>query len=288
MTSPRVSPLSSFEVEVEALSIPGASGALDARLYRHGGRTRPAADALLVFFHGGGFVSGELDSIDACLRECARHVDGAIVAATYALADRQPFPAAAEDAYAVVRHCATQSKRFGWNGRALWVGGVEAGGNLAAVATLMARDRGTPAIAGQFLLMPMLDPGLSSDSMRCVCPIDANDNVAGRCATGYRRYLPRPADRVHPYASPLLASRLKGLPPTLIVSVAGDVLAGESDAYVAKLRNAGVDVELLCLDAEHDRRLLADAATRCGAANDDRVRRALAARLASIAIGPTA
>ncbi len=273
--------------EVRDLTIPGSSGDLPARLYRNGRRGRAAESTLLVFFHGGGFVEGDLDSIDPCMREMVTHIDGAILAATYALAPERRFPTAVEDAYAVIEHCAKQPKRCAWTGQSLLVGGVEAGGNLAAVAALMARDRGGPALAAQILMMPMLDPGLSSGSMRGVCPNALEGDVASRCVSAYRDYLPRAADRTHPYASPLMASRLKGLPRTLIVSVEGDPLAGEADTYARKLEAAGVGVEILCLDSPGDREFVGDATVRCTATTDLRFHRVLSAFIAASASSRT-
>ncbi len=227
-----------------ATSIRGPAGPLAARLYRS--TSRPAGDAgtLFVFFHPGGFVSGSIDASDACLRAMAARIDAVVLATTYAQAPQNPFPAAAEDAYAALADAAAHPRRYRWTGRTLVVGGAEAGGNLAAVATMMARDRGGPPVAGQVLIMPMLDPGLSSGSMRCAGDDAAGERIATRCADGYRDYLPRAADRVHPYACPLASTRLKGLPPTLMVSFDGDPLRDEAGAYVAKLAGAGVRVEI--------------------------------------------
>jgi len=183
-------------VATRALTIPGPSGSLVARLYRSALRPDGLADTLLVFFHPGGFVSGSLDASDPCLREFASHLDVTLLASSYAQAPNQPFPAAAEDAYAALVDCVAHPRRYRWSGRTLVVSGTEAGGNLAAVTALMARDRGGPRLAGQLLIAPMLDPGLSSGSMRC----NSGEEIASHCAGGYRDYLPRAADRVHPYA----------------------------------------------------------------------------------------
>jgi acetyl esterase/lipase len=118
-------------------------------------------------------------------------------------------------------------------------GGIEAGANLAAVCALMARDRGAPQLAGQVLIMPMLDPGLTSCSMREL-PRECNRGVADSCAASYRGYLPNPADRAHPYASPLQSSRLKNLPPALILSLQNDPLCDEAEQYGARLASFGV------------------------------------------------
>jgi len=119
------------------------------------------------------------------------------------------------------------------------VAGIEAGANLAAVCTLMSRDRGGPELAGQILVMPMLDPGLTTCSMRAMPAVEQAE-VADACAAAYRGYLPNAADRTHPYASPLQSSRLKNLPPALILSAEDDPLRDEAEQYGAKLIGCGV------------------------------------------------
>lgn len=277
-------PSTAAQVDVTSLSIAGPAGPLAARLYR--ARNRGAsvnADTLLVFFHAGGFVSGSLDASDPCMRELALRIDVALLAPTYAQAPDQPFPAAAEDAYAAITDCAAHPRRYGWSGKHLVVGGVEAGGNLAAVAAMMARDRGGPPLAGQMLILPMLDPGLSSGSMRCANTKASGERIASICAEGYREYLPRAADRFHPYACPLASTRQKGLPPTLIVSIDGDPLADEANAYANKLAAASVVVDRLVLRTPSDASASLDANARCHASSDGRAFEAMAAFIASIA-----
>jgi acetyl esterase/lipase len=227
------------ELVVRELEVSGFESQLAARLYR--AAVDGKRDILIVFFHGGGFDDGDLDESDAFLRRLADASGYPVVlSSTYTLAPVKPFPAAAEDAHAVVNWAKKNKARLGWTGKRLIVAGIEAGGNLAAVAAMMSRDRGGPALAGQILVMPMLDPGLSSCSMREMpsCPDKAR--VFDECAAAYRGYLPHAADRSHPYASPLQSSRLKNLPPALILSADDDPLRDEAEAYGAKLINAGV------------------------------------------------
>ena len=269
-------------VDVRTLSIAGPSGPLAARWYRANRLTGVLTDTLLVFFHAGGFTSGSLEESDPCLRDMAGHLDAAVLAPTYAQAPDQPFPAAAEDAYAAIADCAAHPRRYRWSGRTLVVGGIEAGGNLAAVAALMARDRGGPALAGQLLISPMLDPGLSSCSMRSASTKDVDARIATQCADAYRDYLPRAADRFHPYACPLASTRLKGLPPTLMVSIDGDPLRDEADAYVAKLAAASVPVQTFVMAVPSGACSLTDAQARCTASSDDEAFAAMAAFIASV------
>lgn len=274
------------DVDVRVSTVAGSSGPLEARLYRAHGRRAATGDTLVVFFHGGGFTSGSLDAADPCLRDLAERLDAALLAPAYAQAADQPFPAAAEDAYAALLDVAAKPRRFGWNGRRLIVGGVEAGGNLAAVAALMARDRGGPKLAGQLLVSPMLDPGLATCSMRQAGQRKAGDAIASRCAEGYRGYLPRAADRTHPYASPLVSTRLKGLPPTLMVSIDGDPLRDEADAYVAKLAAAGVPVTSVVMATPPEAEALIDPNARCRASADDGALIAMAHFVATASLPP--
>lgn len=273
------------DVAFRTLDVPGPAGALPARLYRAVDRTAPAP-ALLVFLHAGGFTSGRLEDVESCMRRLAGRIDIAVLTPGYTQAPDQPFPAAAEDAYAVVVDCAAHPRRYGWSGGALIVGGVEAGGNLAAVAAMMARDRGGPALAGQLLIQPMLDPGLSSPSMRCASERDAGEQIASQCAEAYREYLPRPGDRVHPYACPLASTRLKGLPSTLMVSIDGDPLRDEARTYLGKLEAAGVPVRSLALRVPDDAASLVDATARCRACADDAAFDVMADFIASVGDRP--
>src|SRR6476620_4334196 len=143
------------ELESRELDVAGFEGPLAGRLYRAvvDGRR----DLLIVCFHGGGFVDGDLDEADGFLRRLAIASGYPVVlSSTYTLAPVKPFPAAVEDAHAVLAWASRNKARLGWTGKRMLVAGIEAGGNLAAVAAMMARDRGAPPVAGQILVMPML------------------------------------------------------------------------------------------------------------------------------------
>jgi acetyl esterase len=224
---------------VRELEAAGCEGPLAARLYKAGADGK--RDVLIVFFHGGGFVDGDLDHSDSFLRHLAQASGYPVVlSSTYTLATSKPFPAAVEDAHAVLMWAKKNKTRLGWSGKRMLVAGIEAGANLAAVCGLMARDRGAPTLAGQILIMPMLDPGLTTCSMREMPTCVDSAKVVNECAAAYRGYLPHPADRSHPYASPLQSSRMKNLPPALILSAEDDPLRDEAEAYGNKLINAGV------------------------------------------------
>jgi acetyl esterase len=226
-------------LSVRELDVAGAEGPLAARLYK--ASVDGKRDILIVFFHGGGFVDGNLEEPDNFLRHLAAASGYPVVlSSSYTLAPVKPFPAAVEDAHAVLMWARKNKAKLGWTGKRLLVAGIEAGANLAAVSALMARDRAGPQLAGQILVMPMLDPGLSTCSMREMPTCSDQAKLVNECAAAYRGYLPHAADRSHPYASPLQSSRLKNLPPALILSTEDDPLRDEAEAYGAKLINAGV------------------------------------------------
>jgi acetyl esterase/lipase len=239
VSAPAAAPAAGHALTVRELQASGETGPLRARLYRAGATGKRST--LLVFFHGGGFVGGDLDDADGFLRHLAASSEAPLVlASNYTLATVRAFPAAVEDAHAVLLWAKKNKTQLGWNGKLLLVAGIEAGANLAAVCALMARDRGAPALAGQILIMPMLDPGLSSCSMRAMPDCPDQQQLAAGCAAAYRDYLPNAADRSHPYASPLQSSRLKNLAPALILSAQDDPLRDEAEAYGAKLASCGV------------------------------------------------
>lgn len=243
------SPAGLPEPVIRTLEVQGAEGPLVARLYSIDA-SKTKKDSLLVFFHAGGFVGGDLDEADPFLRRLSQtsSANQLVLAACYTLATKKPFPAAVEDAHAVLAWARKNKAKLGWSGKQLVVSGIEAGANLASVAALMARDRGGPAIDGQILIMPMLDPGLTTCSMRDVKLDEDMAKVADTCAASYRGYLPNPADRAHPYASPLRSSRLRNLPQALILSAEDDPLRDEAEQYAAKLSAAGVSTTLRRLD----------------------------------------
>jgi acetyl esterase len=265
-------------VKTRELTVQGARDKLVARLY-----TPPAADkqGLIVFFPPGGFVNVDLDAIDPFVRELALAVGCGVLSTSYTTAGECPCPAAVEDAHAVLGWTVRQRKKLGWDGTCLVTAGIEAGGNLAAVSALMARDRGGPSLAAQLLIMPMLDPGLTSCSMRSIASAGGAAHAANECAAGYRGYLPRAVDRVHPYASPLQSSRMKGLPPALILSADDDPLRDEAELYGAKLVAAGIKASV--------RRLppipLEEPYARCSCARKDDALQEIAAFINSLCHG---
>jgi acetyl esterase/lipase len=225
----------------------------------------------MVFFPPGGFAVADLDAAEDCMKEFALACQVTVLASGYAVAPEHPFPAAVEDAHALLSQVTARPSRVpGWTGDHLFVAGIEAGGNLAAVSALICRDRQGPRLAGQVLIMPMLDPSMTvctqaaAQAPSALQGLGANE-VLQAMSDAYRGYLPRLSDRVHPYACPLQSSRLAGLPPALLIYADGDPLGAEARAYADKLEHAGVAVERAALPAS----VLADAEARCAAAGED-------------------
>lgn len=227
-------------LRVEEHRFRGYDSELAVRAYRPVGAAE--AGGLVLLFHGGGFVAGNLDGIAPLAARMAVRLGLSVATPTYTLASQRPFPAAAEDAYAALVWANASGQRHGWDPKRIVVAGEEAGGNLAAVCTMQARDRGGPGIVAQVLVGPMLDPSLSSPSMRRV-PADST-HASGACGACYRAYLPNAADRMHPYAAPATATRLAGLAPALILACDGDPLRDEAESYAAKLIAAGVTTQV--------------------------------------------
>lgn len=205
-----------------------------ARLYRPRSGTLP----LLVYFHGGGWVVGSVTISDPFCRALANASGCAVLSVEYRLAPEDRYPAAADDAYAATRWSADHASDLGIDASRIAVGGSSAGGNLAAVVSLMARERGRPAVAFQLLHVPVTDHDFDSPSYR------ANATGFGLTRKGMRwfwdHYAPDPKLRDEPHASPLRAKDLSGLPPAHIVTAECDVLRDEGKAYATRLREAGV------------------------------------------------
>lgn len=204
------------------------------------GRADPGPLPVVLFCHGGGFVICSLDSHDQFCRSMANGTGALVVSVDYRQAPEHRFPAAAEDAYAVLRWIYTTIEQYGGDPNRIAVAGDSAGGNLATVAALIARDRGGPPVLSQLLIYPMLDPTRASASYR--------DNAQGYFVTDdhlrwyWDQYLGA-ADGTDPYAAPLLAE-VTGLPPAHIVTAQYDPLRDEGESYGAKLAAAGVRVEV--------------------------------------------
>jgi acetyl esterase/lipase len=216
----------------------GAEGPLAIRSYRPAG---PAAAPLplVVNFHGGGWALGSLDMADWLCSQVAAQVGAVVVSVDYRLAPAHRFPAAAEDCYAALVDVAERAAEFGADASRLAVMGDSAGGNLAAVVPLMARDRSGPPIAFQGLLYPATDLTMASPS------IDENADapiLTKADMLAYRAHYLGDQDPRQPYASPLFATDLAGLPPALVQVAEHDPLRDDGLRYATALKAAGVPV----------------------------------------------
>jgi acetyl esterase len=220
--------------------IPGPGGDLSVRIYRPLTTEEPAP--ALVYAHGGGFVFCDLDSHDGLCRSLTNRTGAVVISVDYRLAPEHPWPAAAEDVHAAASWAAAQAPSLGVDPGRIAVGGDSAGGNLAAVAALMARDRGVPALAAQVLLYPVIAADFDNDSYRAFGYGYYNPKPALQWY--WDQYVPTATDRQHPYASPLKAN-LTGLPPAVMALAGHDPLHDEGLAYAHALEAAGVSVTRL-------------------------------------------
>jgi acetyl esterase len=226
--------------EVRDILVPGPAGQLPVRVYHPSpGKTLP----LVIYFHGGGWVIGDLEIVDRPCRALANASQCVVASVNYRLSPETKFPGPVEDCYAATRWLAENTQAIGADSRFVAVAGDSAGGNLAAAVSLMARDRGGPAIAYQLLIYPVTAPaqGTQFASYR--------DNAEGYLLTRasmewfWDHYLTSSDDGKNPYASPLLASDLSGLPPAMVITAEFDPLRDEGLAYAQRLRDAGVSVK---------------------------------------------
>ncbi len=222
----------------EDRKIPGLAGEMAVRIYTP---LDAKADVLpgLVFFHGGGFVIGDLETHDDLCRCLANQSGCRVVSVDYRLAPEHPFPAAVDDCYAATKYVADHPAEFGIRGP-IAVGGDSAGGNLAAVVAMLAKTQG-PAIAFQLLIYPVTQlGGPDMPSME----ENAKGYFLERESMQWftRMYCPDPALHGDPRLSPLRASDVSGLPPAYVVTAGFDPLRDEGKAYADKLDAAGVPV----------------------------------------------
>ncbi|MGP0073454.1 MAG: alpha/beta hydrolase [Bryobacteraceae bacterium] len=225
---------------VEELSIPGPAGNVPARLYASG---RDGLRLALVYFHGGGFVFGNLDTHDAVCRAIAKESGAVVIAVDYRLAPEHKFPAAVDDSYAATVWVAANAERLGIDPSHIAVGGDSAGGNLATVVAMRCRDAGGPALALQLLLYPVTDvSSLETGSHREFGEGYFLTRGAMNWFTGH--YVGSAELARHPEVSPLLATNLSGLPPALVITAEFDPLRDEGEAYARRLEQAGVPVTI--------------------------------------------
>ncbi|MDY7081081.1 MAG: alpha/beta hydrolase [Halobacteria archaeon] len=222
---------------VKDIGIPSLQGEIDARVYE--ADTSLSDVPLTVFFHGGAFISGSIDTHDNVCRMLANRTEGAVVSVDYRLAPEHPFPAGVRDAYNATQWVHDNADRFSSNSQNLTVAGDSAGGTLSAVVSLMARDRGLPKIAHQSLLYPAtahMEPMesraensgyfINADEMLWIVSHYLQDDIQAR----------------NPYAFPLQEDDLSDLPPAHVITAGYDPLRDEGKAYAEKMEEQGVDV----------------------------------------------
>lgn len=220
---------------VENRRIPGPACDIPVRLYTPAG-TGPFP--ILVWFHGGGWVVGDLDMADPTARHLSVGAHCIVLSVDYRLAPETKFPGAADDCYAATQWATRQAAQINGDPDRIAVGGDSAGGNLAAVVSLMARDRRGPALAFQLLVYPVTQCDYTTSSYQSY----ADGYLLSRDSMQWYwdHYLRHPADARNPYAVPLLAQNLGGLPPALVITAECDPLCDEGAAYAQRLQEAGV------------------------------------------------
>lgn len=226
--------------KVEDRLVPGPGGyKVPIRIYTPAG-TAPLP--LLVFFHGGGWVLGDIESHDGTSRELANKAGCIVVSVGYRLAPEHKFPAAPEDCYAATKWVALNAAAFGGDPTRIAVGGDSAGGNLAAAVAQMAADRGgAPGLVHQLLIYPVTNYAFDTPSYR--------ENGEGYLLTQelmqwfWKQYLSSDEDGKNAYASPIQARELRRVAPAFVITAEFDPLRDEGEAYAARLKEAGVPVE---------------------------------------------
>ncbi|AHG03708.1 alpha/beta hydrolase [Halobacterium sp. DL1] len=220
------------------LAFDGPAGEVPVRVY-HDDPERPAP--VVVFYHGGGWTLGTLDSIGGVCRELAARADCVVVSVDYRLAPEHPFPAGLDDAYAALEWTVDNAAAFGGDPDSVAVAGTSAGGNLAAAVALRARAFDGPDLAHQALLYPMTDRNTSRKSYR--------EHGDGPLLTRadvewfWAQYCRSPVDAANPYASVLRAPDHGDLPPATVVTAGHDPLRDEGEAYASALDAGGTPVE---------------------------------------------
>jgi acetyl esterase len=223
---------------VEDLTIPGPGGPIPVRHFRPAGTAAGATLPALVWYHGGGWVMGDLDTHDGICRALANAAGAAVVSVDYRRPPEAKFPAAADDCYAVLGWLAQHGERLRIDGARLAIGGDSAGGNLAAVTALQARERSGPAIRQQVLVYPVTDFTRAHASYRERA--EGYGLTAAAMAWFIEQYLNGAAEVRDWRASPLHARDYRGLPPAFVITAGYDVLRDEGRAYAAALERAGV------------------------------------------------
>jgi acetyl esterase len=237
------------DCETTDFEIEGPAGTIPIRAYV------PEADGphpIVVFYHGGGYVMGDIESHDNVCTALANRGDVVVLSVDYRLAPEHPFPAAVEDGYAALEWAATFGHHVGGDTDAIAVAGDSAGGNLSAAVSLMARERDGPDIGRQLLIYPWLDPagryGLDSYAENAR---EVESDAEAEAAQGYlfEQYARDEIDAGNQYLAPLIAKDLGGLPPATIITGGYDRIRDEGFEFAERLEEAGVETNLANFEA---------------------------------------
>lgn len=231
--------------KIENRIIPGPGGEIPIRVYYP--KDAQTSYAGLVYYHGGGWVLGNLDSHDAVCRSLTNLANCVTISVDYRLAPENKFPAAVEDAYASVQYVYEHAEEFQVDRARIAVGGDSAGGNLAAVVTHLAKEKSVPEICYQVLLYPSTGAGAPLTASR-------KENAEGYMLTGgmmdwfYKCYVNNEVDKNNPLLTPMFFEDFTGLPPAIVITAEFDPLRDEGEQYADKLKEAGVAVECIRYD----------------------------------------
>jgi acetyl esterase len=234
--------------QVQDLTMPGPAGPIALRVYRPLGSSPDALLPVLVYYHGGGWVIGDLDTHDTLCRELSTGAGCAVVAVDYRLAPEHRFPAAADDSVAALHWVHENAGSLKVDRHRIAVGGDSAGGNLAAVVALAARDAAGPALAFQLLLYPATDQRRTAPSHET----NGQGYLLTRDSIAYYHdhYIVDPRDDLDWRCSPLLHPNLKGLPPAFVLTAGYDPLRDEGLQYAQALSLAGNTASLVCFERQ--------------------------------------
>ena len=231
--------------EVRDVLVPGPLGKLPVRIYV------PQGDGplpVLTYFHGGGWVIGNVEVCDRPCRSLANATGCIVASVEYRLSPETKFPGPVEDCYAAASWVAEHAGELGGDTDRVGVAGDSAGGNLAAAVALMARDRGGPRLAYQLLIYPVTAPAEGTQFQSYTDNADGYLLTRGGMEWFWQHYLADAADGENPYAAPLKAEDLGGLPPATVITCGFDPLRDEGVAYADRLEEAGVRVQRITYD----------------------------------------
>ena len=225
-------------VTVKHMNIPGPLGEIPIHIFTPAGA---GPFPVMVYFHGGGFVIADTKTYEASPRALAKGANAIMVAVDYRLAPEHKFPAAPNDAYAAYLWVLQHAKEFNGDPTRVAVGGESAGGNLATVVSMMARDKKAAMPVHQLLVYPVVDNNFETASYKA----NANAKPLSKAMMAwFFKHYATPADASNPYALPMKAASLKGLPPATVITAEIDPLRSEGQAYAQRFKNDGVAVAL--------------------------------------------